>query len=154
MKPLTHRLGPIVLVLAMLGTSLAADHKQPKPFVGKARGAIVGTQPVAEGVILTTRAEGTASRLGRFTRAEMLLLDPATGQFSGEIIFTTVKGHRLTGEVVGAFVGPTTATGTYRFTGGTGPFAGATGGARFIVESANGVDFTVVFLGDLVVTAR
>lgn len=151
MTTVMSRIAATTVVLALIGiaSDAGADHAPDKLFSGKGRGAIESMQPTPEGVVVTITARGTATRLGRFSRAEMLLLDPATGAFTGEVIFTTVRGHRLTAEVAGAFVTPTTATGTYKFTGGTGPFAGATGTARFIVESPTGVDFTVVFLGNL-----
>jgi hypothetical protein len=59
------------------------------------------------------------------------------------------NGDQLFGSVVGGFISPNTATGIYAFTGGTGRFANATGGAEFVISTPDGVHFSVEFKGTL-----
>jgi hypothetical protein len=119
------------------------------PFQGTAEGAIASASPDPGGVVLTVLAEGNATQLGRFSREETILLNPATGSVTGLIVFTAANGDQLFSGVVGGFISPNTATGTYTFIGGTGRFANATGGAEFIISTPDGVHFSVEFNGTL-----
>ena len=76
------------------------------------------------------RVSWTASEVGNFCIDPA---DPGLGTVSGEIVFTAANGDRLTANgqstVQADFAGGTlTITGTFTITGGTGRFAGATGG--------------------------
>ena len=119
------------------------------PFQGSAEGAIVGVSPDPAGVVLTVQAEGDATHLGRFSREETILFNPATGTLTGLIVFTAANGDQLFGTVQGGFVSPTEATGTYTFTGGTGRFQNASGEADFSLSTSDGVHFSVEFNGTL-----
>jgi len=119
------------------------------PFEGSAEGAIVGVSPDPAGAVLTVQAEGNATQLGRFSREETILFNPATGALTGLIVFTAANGDELFGTVEGGFVSPTQATGTYTFTGGTGRFENASGDADFSLSTSDGVHFTVEFDGSL-----
>jgi len=119
------------------------------PFRGNAEGAIANVSPDPDGVVLTVVAQGNATLLGRFTREETVLFNPLTGTLTGAIVFTAANGDQLSGTVVGGFISPTAAAGTYTFTGGTGRFANATGGAAFAISTPDGVHFTVEFKGTL-----
>ena len=130
-------------------TTLSTRADDQVPFQGKAEGATTNVTPDPGGVVLTVHAEGNATSLGRYSREEVLLFNPATGIVSGSIVFTAANGDELIGTVAGGFVSPTTATGTYTFTGGTGRFANATGGADFVVTTPDGANFTVEFKGTL-----
>jgi len=141
----------VLLLAALLVTiaprlSVATDQV---PFTGSAVGAIVSAVPGDEGVELTVAATGKATHLGKFTREEEVLLNPDTGAISGTIIFTAANGDQLICEAEGGFTSPTTATGTYTFTGGTGRFKNATGEAEFFVTTPDGVHFTVEFSGTI-----
>ncbi len=136
-----------MVLAALLGVTTAASAGGRLPFHGRAEGAMTSATPVALGVSLQVESTGEATRLGRFTRTEVLLLDPTTNTFAGLVAFTTASGDRLTGLVSGGFVSPASATGTYQFTGGTGRFAGATGWASFSLTTEDGVHFSVVFKG-------
>lgn len=109
------------------------------PFKGFAAGAITGMEPGPDGVTITVHVVGNATRLGRFTREETLLLDPATLTFTGSLVFTAANGDRLVASVAGAFTSPTTAEGTYTFLEGTGRFAGAVGTAVFAATNDAGL---------------
>jgi hypothetical protein len=119
------------------------------PFQGSAEGATAGVSPDPAGVVLTVLAKGNATHLGRFSREETILFNPATGTLIGLIVFTAANGDQLFGTVEGGFISPSTATGTYTFTGGTGRFANATGGAEFVISTPDGIHFSVEFNGTL-----
>jgi hypothetical protein len=119
------------------------------PFKGSAVGAVVSASPVPAGVLLRTLAEGEATQLGRFTREEELLLNPATGTLNGTIVFTAANGDQLSGVVAAQFTSPTTVEGTITFTGGTGRFENAAGQADAFVSSPDGVHFSVDFEGSV-----
>jgi hypothetical protein len=118
-------------------------------FQGNAEGATVNVSPDPAGVVLTVQAEGDATQLGRFSREETILFNPATGTLTGLIVFTAANGDELSGTVQGQFVSPTTALGTYTFTSGTGRFDNASGEADFSLATLDGVNFTVEFEGSL-----
>ena len=140
----------LTLLLAALTVSFVppwARATDQVPFKGSAKGAIVSALPDPAGVVLTVLANGNATHLGRFSREEILLFNPATGTVAGSISFTAANGDRLSGVVAGGFTSPTTAVGTYTFTGGTGRFENVTGTVGFSVSAFDGVQFTVEFDG-------
>lgn len=145
-KTLVRSILTICTILSLVGTASA---EPAVPFHGRAWGAITGLTPAALGVTLDVSATGAATRIGAFTRQESLVLDPVSNTFAGLIRFTTANGDTLLGQVTGAFVAPGTATGRYRFTGGTGRFATASGKATFSLSSPDGVNFRVEFKGHL-----
>jgi hypothetical protein len=142
----------LTLLLAAVALAFPAHStwaKDQVPFQGNAEGATVSVTPDPGGVVLTVLAEGDATHLGRFSREETILFNPATGTLTGLIVFTADNGDQLSGTVEGGFVSPTTATGTYTFTGGTGRFENASGEADFTLSTPDGVHFTVEFDGSL-----
>ncbi len=136
-------------LVALLASTGSASADRATPFRGRASGAIVAATPVALGLSIQTEAEGDATRIGHFTRTEVLLLDPVTSTVAGLVTFRTANGDTLNGVVTGSFVSATQVTGRYRFTGGTGRFAGAGGRAAFVLETPDGVAFSVTFEGHL-----
>lgn len=141
---------PLALLALLAGAGLpgqlrADGDSQPRPFRGTAAGVVTGMVPPNGLVIEST---GTATHLGRFTREERLFLNP-DGSFSGTIVFTAANGDELWVEFEGAFTSPTTAVGTYTFTGGTGRFADATGEATFTAYTPDGVHVTATFEGTI-----
>ena len=141
----------LVSLLSLTGTA-SAD--RATPIRGHAAGSIVAATPVALGLSIQTEAEGDATRIGHFTRTEVLLLDPVTSTVAGLVSFRTENGDTLNGVVIGSFVSATQVTGHYRFTGGTGRFAGAGGKAAFVLETPDGVAFSVTFKGQIDGLAR
>jgi hypothetical protein len=136
-----------MVLAALLGVTTAADASGRLPIWGHAEGGLTSATPVALGLSLQVESAGEATRLGRFTRTEVLLLDPTTNTFAGLVTFTAASGDTLSGLVSGGFVSAASATGTYQFTGGTGRFAGATGRASFSLTTEDGVHFSVSFKG-------
>ena len=117
------------------------------PFRGQAAGSVVSVVPTPDGVLMTIHATGTATQIGNFERVEELLLNPATGSFTGTIVYVGANHDELHTTMVGGFNSPTTAIGTYTIVGGTGRFASATGSADFEAVSPDGVQMTVAFQG-------
>ena len=153
---LTSRDGPGVTYLILLFTAItlafaahSASASDQVPFKGRAEGAVVSMAPDPAGVVLTALASGNATQLGRFSREETILLNPMTGTLTGVIVFTAANGDQLRCTVVGGFISPTTATGTYTFTGGTGRFENAAGSAAFIASTPDLVHLSVEFEGTL-----
>ena len=117
------------------------------PFKGSAEGAIVSSIPDPGGLLLTVLADGYATHLGKFSREEVVVLNPVAGTAVGTLVFTAANGGQLFGAVAAHFTSPTTVVATYTFTGGTGRFANATGQADAFVSIPDGVHFTVEFSG-------
>jgi hypothetical protein len=144
-KILTLLLTAFTLAFAALSTW--ADDQVP--FQGRAEGATTSVSPDPGGVVLTVLAEGNATSLGRFSREETVLFNPLTGTLSGTAVFTAANGDQLFGTLEGGFISPSTATGAYTFTGGTGRYANATGSADFVVSTPDGIHISVEFKGTL-----
>ena len=119
------------------------------PFKGSAEGAIVSATPDPGGVLAPTLAEGYATHLGRFTREEVVLLNPVTGTINGTLVFTAANGDQLFGTVAAQFTSPTDVVGTITFTGGTGRFEHATGQTDAILYTPDGTHFSVEFDGSI-----
>jgi hypothetical protein len=139
----------IVAAFTMNLTTYSLWAAEAVPFKGIVQGTTVGVAPDPAGVTLTLHATGRATHLGRSSREEVLLFNPLTGTLNGTIVFTAANGDQLFGIVAGGFTSPTTATGTYSFTGGTGRFAESFGSADFVVTTADGISFTAAFEGTL-----
>jgi hypothetical protein len=137
-------LSTLLIFLAALAAPL---HAADVPIQGSGRGSVTGVEPVADGLEMSASSSGRSSQLGSFTRTEVLVLDPATGRFTGEAVFTAANGDELHALVTGIFVSPTTAAGTYTFDGGSGRFEQASGEAAFVVYTSDGVHFKVLFRG-------
>jgi len=142
---LTFLLAAVTLSVA----ALPAQAGSQVPFQGSASGAIVSASPDPAGVVLTVQAVGRASILGEFSREEVVLFNPLAGTLTGAIVFTADNGDQLVGLVAGGFTSPTSAAGTYTFTGGTGRFVNASGQADFVLSTSDGIHFTVEFAGTL-----
>jgi hypothetical protein len=139
--------GALGTLVGLFGLAVPASADHAVQFRGHATGAITAASPVALGLLIQTEATGQATRIGEFSRTEVLLLDPATSTIAGLVAFRAANGDTLTGVVTGSFVSATQATGHYRFTGGTGRFAGASGKASFTLETPDGATFAVQFNG-------
>ena len=128
----------LIVGLAAFGLSsplLAGWGGANRAFRGNAEGVVTGISP--EGALIA-ESTGTATHLGKYTRTETVFIDGA--EVSGTIVFTAANGDELWADFTGAFTSPTTAEGTYTFTGGTGRFEDATGTASFQVTTATTPD--------------
>jgi hypothetical protein len=148
----TGLLTKYLVLLAALTVVFCPDRVRASnsvPFKGSAEGGIVSASPDPAGLLVMVIADGDATHLGRFSREEVLLLDPGTGTIAGTIVFTAANGDQLSGVAAGQFTSPTTVAGTYAFTGGTGRFENATGAAEFSLVIADRIHFEAEFAGSL-----
>ncbi len=153
MKTNNHATSKILTLLLAAVTLTVAVHPARAdaqvPFQGRAEGAIASVAPDPAGAVLTVLANGYATQLGQFSREEVVLFNPFAGTLAGVIVFTAANGDQLFGLVAGGFISPTTATGAYTFTGGTGRFTNASGRAEFVLSTPDGIHFSVEFEGTL-----
>ena len=145
----TSKILTLLLAAVTLTAVYPAQAGDQVPFRGRAEGEIVSVSPDPAGVVFTVLAKGNATHLGQFSRREVVLFNPLTGTLTGNIVFTAANGDRLFGIVTGGFISPTTAKGTYTFTGGTGRLANASGRADFVLSTPDGIHFAVEFNGTL-----
>ena len=137
-------------VLALLAFGLpphlpADEGGSNLPFKGVAEGTVTGVTPSGAVVV---ESMGNATHLGDFTRTEYVFFGPR-GAISGTVVFTAANGDQLSADFSGAFTSPTTAEGTYTFTGGTGRFRDATGTASFTAITPDGIHLDVSFEGSI-----
>ena len=135
-----------ILTLTALSLAQPASAQPPRPFKGYAN-AVITSPPTSP--LITATATGEATHLGAFTRTETLVLNPSTGAFKGKLVFTADNGDRLCASIDGGFTPLGTAVGTYAFTGGSGRFRNATGGAAFTAVPAGPGRFTITFQGTI-----
>jgi hypothetical protein len=132
--------------IAGMGLSGLASAGDAVPFQGVAAAVLTGAETDDDGTHLSASATGQATHLGQFTRTENLVLY-ADGSFVGTLTFIAANGDELDADFVGQFTSPTTAVATYTFTGGTGRFADASGGADATVVTSDGIHFSIAFDG-------
>lgn len=144
-----RRISFFMALVTLIGAGLPAVAANQGPLKGKGEGSVTGFVPGPDGITMTTVAQGNATHLGLFTREEVILLNPNSGTFEGQVVYTAANGDQLFGTVAGGFTSQTTATGSYTFSSGTGRFANATGSASFVLATPDGLNFTVRFEGSL-----
>jgi hypothetical protein len=137
-----------IIAFALLSTIGQAAAKEV-PMKGSGSGMITAAVPGPNGVEISAVGDGEATHLGKFTREESILLNPATGEATGSIVFTAADGSLLYCDFAGAFTGANTIAGTYTFTGGTGRFEDASGTAYFIVTQSDQLHFAFDFAGTI-----
>jgi hypothetical protein len=120
----------LLLALLLLG-SLSAEAIEC-PF------SLNGAGTVTDGII---NASGRATHLGLFTEAGELFItpdpnNPTVALATGRATFTAANGDELQALIEDGSLDLTTGigTGVFRFTGGTGRFAGASGTGNFVVN--------------------
>ncbi|MFO0848282.1 MAG: hypothetical protein U0871_06970 [Gemmataceae bacterium] len=120
----------LVAGLVLAGPVAAGD---PVPFKGGFAGTDLGRPiPNTPFASVIVEAEGNSTQLGRFAYTAQITVNTATGVGSGTFVFTAANGDTVYGTVSGraAFTPPNVLSiaETATITGGTGRFAGATGG--------------------------
>ena len=137
-----------VLTLTLLSVIGQAAGYKEVPLKGSGTGMITSFVPQQNGTVaITVIGSGESTLLGKFTRSEEIVLDPATGTVSGTIVFTAADGSELNCSFTGGFISATTLVGIYTFTGGTGRFDGASGTAYFSAVQLSQTDVTFEFAG-------
>jgi hypothetical protein len=115
------------------GPALAVD----VPFKGTFKGQAISAVPTPDPDVLlvTTVGGGNATHLGKFTMVSPHLSNLVTLGVEGTQNFTAANGDTLTASFTGQFYplpgGFLAASIDCTFTGGTGRFAGASGGYTF-----------------------
>jgi hypothetical protein len=117
-----------MILMAALAVPAAAQHQVPF------KGTFLGNDTISPGpspttVLLSTTATGTGTHFGQFSFTQEFTLNGAltyTGSArwiaaNGDIIYTTIVGSAIPGDVV------FTLTEIHTITGGTGRFSGAQG---------------------------
>jgi hypothetical protein len=147
----SYRTASFVMALAaILGLAAPVAADEPLPFRASAAEMVTSAEPIGPGLVgLTVAATGEGTYLGRFTGIETVVLDLATGTFTGTRVFVAADGDRLYANVEGGFTSATTAEGTLTFTGGTGRFADATGEADFEAVTPDGIHLALTFEGTI-----
>jgi hypothetical protein len=148
------RIKILVLTLSLLLGSLAVTATE-RAFSANGRGVATFVTDGAGNVIgADVTGSGTGTHLGAFTNAGRIFFapdpnDPTRLLVTGAAAFTAANGDKLNivvedGEQdVATFIG----RGKFRFTGGTGRFANATGVVSYVVEQnlvTGGYEITVV----------
>src|SRR5580765_4550013 len=149
-------IGTIGLALVMAlpatgGLPRPAVADEMRPFRGHVAEVIIDVRPnPAGGLLVTATGEGQATHLGRFTRLGKVVLHPEDGSAEGTVVFTAANGDQLFMDVIGLPTTTASISGTYTFTGGTGRFGNASGGADFAgVIAPDGIHITVAFEGTI-----
>ncbi|MBI1925189.1 hypothetical protein HYR99_13185 [Candidatus Poribacteria bacterium] len=91
---------------------------------------------------VTVAGNVTAEGFGNGTFAADGQLDLIVKTGAGTVTMTLEDGSTLTMNLVGKATGESTFDGSYRITGGTGQFAGVTGGSGSLVGTFNLTDLT------------
>ena len=133
-----------LLAVAVFATAdLNADTQVPfkGTWSGLTLSADTSTFPVVQ---IVAGGEGQATRLGRFTMVSPHTTDVSTGETIGDQIFTAANGDTLTAFCEGSpqFQADGSVAGALEctFTGGTGRFAGVTGGYEFFLVATPRTD--------------
>jgi hypothetical protein len=122
----------VLAVLAVLGLAGPVAAGEQVPFKGSLAGTDIGIPQDPPFAAVTVEAEGNAAQLGEFTYTELNLVNTVTRVGIGTFLFTAANGDTVYGTVSGqaTFTPPNVLSieEIAVITGGTGRFAGATGG--------------------------
>jgi hypothetical protein len=128
------RAGSLFVAVAALGLPLQALASNQVPLKGQDSGSFTltadGCAPGVFAVVVTDA--GQATHLGAYAYHSNECFNGATGEFSGAFTMTAANGDTITGTYAGVVVSVVGDLGFYEqdnvITGGTGRFAGASGG--------------------------
>jgi hypothetical protein len=133
MKRHTSAAGLALAALAVLGLAGPVAAGEQVPFKGRLEGIVTRTPLAPPFVAVLVEGAGNATHLGRFTFAFPHIVNTVTRTGVGAYHFVAANGDTLSADVSGLAT-PTATPGvlsiveTATITGGTGRFAGATGG--------------------------
>jgi len=145
----------VMALIAIVGFALPALGDDWRPFIGHVDETLTGAETVDNDCPMscqvTASGTGYATYLGRFTRLSCVVV-AEDGSAAGITEFTAANGDTLCAEFKG---GPpdqdNTVRGTYTFTGGTGRFSDASGGAYLVgvitPDDAGNIHIAVEFGG-------
>jgi hypothetical protein len=124
-------------VLALLGPAASADSGEKQRFRGRLEGNVTLTPLNPPLAIVAVDGTGKANKLGRFTFTHSHVVNLATLSAAGSYEFIAANGDKLFADTTAEgslteIPGVLSIVESATITGGTGRFAGATGG--FVVE--------------------
>jgi hypothetical protein len=128
------RVGLLLVVATALALPVQAAASAQVPLKGSDSGSFTLTADgCGAGVFAVTVDDtGQATQLGAYAYHSNECFNPATGEFSGSFTMTAANGDTITGTYEGTVVSVVGDLGYYEqdnaIAGGTGRFAGATGG--------------------------
>ena len=132
MKRFSSAAGFALALVVVLGLTRPVAAQTPVPFYGRFVGVDVSTPLVPPMVSAQVTATGNATQAGAFRYAALITVNTMTGLGSGTFLITAANGETLIGTISGKakFTPPNVLTiaEIATITGGTGRFAGATGG--------------------------
>jgi hypothetical protein len=149
-------LSPLFFCLLALGTmlTLASPSVAQQTCVPFKATTVVTLTPLGGGVF-TASGSGTGTPIGNYTQTSTITFfqqGKGAVRFRSTDIITTPVGTLSTTEMGSSTFGR--AAGTFRITGGTGAYAGASGSGSFrVVVNANGTQ-TATYTGTLCLPAR
>jgi hypothetical protein len=145
-----RRVALALVALGTLGLGLPVSADDNLPFQARGDETVTSVTPLGRTLRqITVTATGEATHLGQFSGTETIVLDLTDGTFAGSRVFIAANGDKLFADVEGAFTSPTTAEGTFTFTGGTGRFRNASGEADFEVVRPDGVHIALTCDGTI-----
>lgn len=141
-----------IVLLGILGLALPAAAKDLVPFKGYVNLEVTAFDIGLDHVTVTLSGVGEATHLGDFTLSETVTVQ-LDGTYTGSETWTADNGDQLFSTSTGQFAPwlpslPTSVTGTYTFTGGTGRFANGTGWAD-MTTSINYPSLSQTFSGKI-----
>jgi hypothetical protein len=150
MKRLFNKLTIMLTLVLLLGALPVAATERPFALNGKGIASFL-TDEAGHVIGANVTASGTATHLGLWTTAGSIRYAPDENgviHSSGEATVTAADGEKLNMVVEGT-LDPVNFTdhGIFRFVGGTGRFAGASGSADFVVTGnplTGGFELTLV----------
>src|SRR5581483_11887516 len=124
--------------------SIEAAKVKSAPFNGNAKSTLVSQTTLAGGgAQATSSLSGKASKIGKFTGSLDTTFAPGLTSYTAHFTIIAANGDEIFASAQGTFKttkkGPT-STAHFTITGGTGSFAGATGGGSVttVLDTATG----------------
>jgi hypothetical protein len=143
-----------IVLLGILGLALPAAAKDLVPFKGYVNLEVTAFDYTIgdDHATLTLSGVGEATHLGDFTLSETVTVQ-LDGTYTGSETWTADNGDQLFSTSAGRFTPwlptiPTSASGTYTFSGGTGRFANGSGSAD-MTTSINYPSLSQTFSGKI-----
>ena len=134
--------GLSLILLTLFSVGLVYSSKLVLPFSAVFDGHLVDVDVRWPKADVTVAGNVTAEGFGNGTFAADGQLDLIVKTGTGTVTMTLEDGSTLTMNLVGKATGDSTFAGSYRITGGTGQFAGVTGGIGSLAGTFNLRDLT------------
>jgi hypothetical protein len=136
-----------LIALSIFPRATLADHE--RPYKGKLVSTTTSVTPTPEGLLyFETVVAGRGNMLGKFTGAASYLVNPLDGSFTGTLTKVAANGDEVYESFIGQFNADfTESVGIFWIDGGTGRFAGATGGGSFTGVVTSPITIAIRYAG-------